>query len=303
MSRLLYCLDSDFIHICPSKLSTIFPVDFTGTSSVHEHYIFLIATCSSSNFISFRRIFYGPGGPYALFAGRDASRALAKMSFEASDLTGDISGLGPFEVEALQEWELKFKSKYVTVGIINKTVPLSEGDTARSAVTTERDIDASTIESDDVPEPKETGMTNQGSVAEKITESPDVDVNTSSHEDTEEKANELPDSDVTNTSNQVDAVERPEETPNAVVKNRSIEDAVEPKLTPQVVDGKDTCEPEDATEKPDEAADAVELKNTTGHEDAKQPKETRNEDEKNVSSHQHGEENPKENSDAEVKNA
>ena len=303
MSRLLHSLDSDIIYFYPSILSTIFPVDFTGTSSVHEHYIFLIATCSSSNFISFRRIFYGPGGPYALFAGRDASRALAKMSFEASDLTGDISGLGPFEVEALQEWELKFKSKYVTVGIIKKTVPFSEGDTARSAVTTERDIDASTIESDDVPEPKETGMTNQGSVAEKIMESPDVDVSTSSHEDTEEKAKELPDSDVTNTSSQVDAVEKPEETPNAVVKNRSIEDAVEPKLTPQVVDGKDTCEPEDATEKPGEAADAVELKNTTGHEDAKQPKETRNEDQKDVSSHEHGEENPKETSDLEVKNA
>lgn len=240
-----------------------------------------------------------------MFAGRDASRALAKMSFEASDLTGDISGLGPFEVEALQEWEYKFKSKYVTVGIIKKTVPLSEGDdTARNAVTTERDIDASTIESDNVPEPKETGMTNQGSVPEKITESPDVDVNTSCHEDTEEKANELPDSDVTNTSSQVDAVEKPEETPNAVVKNRRrVEDAVEPKETPQGVDGKDTCEPEEATEKPVEAADAVELKNRTSHEDAKQPKETWNEDEKDVSSHQHGEENPKETSDLEVKNA
>lgn len=67
-------------------------------------------------------MFYGPGGPYALFAGKDASRALAKMSFEFKDLTGDISGLGPFELEALQDWEYKFMSKYVKVGTIKKPV-------------------------------------------------------------------------------------------------------------------------------------------------------------------------------------
>lgn len=72
-------------------------------------------------------MFYGPGGPYALFAGKDASRALAKMSFEDKDLTGDISGLGPFELEALQDWEYKFMSKYVKVGTIKKTVPVTDG--------------------------------------------------------------------------------------------------------------------------------------------------------------------------------
>ncbi|XP_020094208.1 membrane steroid-binding protein 2-like [Ananas comosus] len=76
--------------------------------------------------VSQSRMFYGPGGPYALFAGRDASRALAKMSFEQKDLTGDISGLGPFELEALQDWEYKFMSKYVKVGTIKKTVPDTE---------------------------------------------------------------------------------------------------------------------------------------------------------------------------------
>ncbi|XP_013622618.1 PREDICTED: membrane steroid-binding protein 2-like [Brassica oleracea var. oleracea] len=70
--------------------------------------------------VSQSRMFYGPGGPYALFAGKDASRALAKMSFEENDLTGDISGLGPFELDALQDWEYKFMSKYVKVGPIQK---------------------------------------------------------------------------------------------------------------------------------------------------------------------------------------
>jgi membrane-associated progesterone receptor component len=82
------------------------------------------------------RMFYGPGGPYALFAGKDASRALAKMSFEPQDLTGDISGLGPFELDALQDWEYKFMSKYVKVGTVKKTVPVEDGNTASTAAET-----------------------------------------------------------------------------------------------------------------------------------------------------------------------
>uniref|UniRef100_A0ACD5TNU3 Uncharacterized protein n=1 Tax=Avena sativa TaxID=4498 RepID=A0ACD5TNU3_AVESA len=76
--------------------------------------------------VSQSRMFYGPGGPYALFAGKDASRALAKMSFEPEDLTGDISGLGPFELSALQDWEYKFVSKYVKVGSIERKGPVEE---------------------------------------------------------------------------------------------------------------------------------------------------------------------------------
>ncbi|CAL4925760.1 unnamed protein product [Urochloa decumbens] len=82
------------------------------------------------------RMFYGPGGPYALFAGKDASRALAKMSFEPQDLTGDISGLGPFELDALQDWEYKFMSKYVKVGTVKKTVPVEDGNTANTTAET-----------------------------------------------------------------------------------------------------------------------------------------------------------------------
>ncbi|KAL6009749.1 Membrane steroid-binding protein 1 [Asimina triloba] len=65
-------------------------------------------------------MFYGPGGPYALFAGRDASRALALMSFDPNDLTGNIEGLNPDEIEVLNDWELKFIEKYVKVGQLVK---------------------------------------------------------------------------------------------------------------------------------------------------------------------------------------
>ncbi|KAI8007296.1 Membrane steroid-binding protein 1 [Camellia lanceoleosa] len=81
-------------------------------------------------------------GPYALFAGKDASRALAKMSFEEQDLTGDISGLGPFELDALQDWEYKFMTKYAKVGSVKKTVPVTDGSSSGEAVeATDRDVD------------------------------------------------------------------------------------------------------------------------------------------------------------------
>ncbi|KAG8092170.1 hypothetical protein GUJ93_ZPchr0012g20353 [Zizania palustris] len=105
------------------------------------------------------RMFYGPGGPYALFAGKDASRALAKMSFEPQDLTGDISGLGPFELDALLDWEYKFMGKYVKVGTVKKTAPVEDGNTSTSPETNEAPSAAE-------PEP-ETEKTPASSAAER----------------------------------------------------------------------------------------------------------------------------------------
>ena len=62
---------------------------------------------------------YGKGGPYQLFAGIDASRALAKMSFNKEDLvSSDLSDLSADERTTLNEWEKKFieGKKYPIVG-------------------------------------------------------------------------------------------------------------------------------------------------------------------------------------------
>ncbi|KAL1624252.1 Dihydrodipicolinate synthase [Neofusicoccum ribis] len=74
------------------------------------------------------RNFYGPGGPYANFAGRDASRGLACGSFDEDMLTKDLdapldtlSDLGDEEMEALMGWEERFSEKYLVVG---KLVPV-----------------------------------------------------------------------------------------------------------------------------------------------------------------------------------
>ena len=54
---------------------------------------------------------YAEGGPYFLFAGKDVSRALAKMSFKPEDVDNlDISDLTTEEKKTLKEWETKFSS-------------------------------------------------------------------------------------------------------------------------------------------------------------------------------------------------
>jgi membrane-associated progesterone receptor component len=69
--------------------------------------------------------FYGPGGPYENFAGRDASRGLACGSFDTDMLTADLQGpldtlegLSEEELEALRDWEARFLDKYLVVGTL-----------------------------------------------------------------------------------------------------------------------------------------------------------------------------------------
>ena len=69
------------------------------------------------------RNFYGPGGPYENFAGRDASRGLACGSFDEDMLTENLKGplddlkdLDKEQLEAMHGWEERFKEKYLVVG-------------------------------------------------------------------------------------------------------------------------------------------------------------------------------------------
>ncbi|KAK9239393.1 cytochrome b5-like heme/steroid binding domain-containing protein [Lipomyces kononenkoae] len=72
--------------------------------------------------VSAGRSFYGPGGPYSNFAGRDASRGLAKGSFDEDMLTAidepidTLDDLTVDEIEALKDWERHFASKYLLCG-------------------------------------------------------------------------------------------------------------------------------------------------------------------------------------------
>jgi len=67
------------------------------------------------------KMFYGPGGPYASFAGKDATRCLATFSVEvARDDYDDLSDLNSMQMDSVREWEIQFQEKYYYVGRLLK---------------------------------------------------------------------------------------------------------------------------------------------------------------------------------------
>lgn len=72
-----------------------------GTVCPHLH--------SQSPFLLFH-----PGGPYGVFAGRDASRGLATFSLTEEaikDEYDDLSDLNSMQMESIREWEMQFTGK------------------------------------------------------------------------------------------------------------------------------------------------------------------------------------------------
>ena len=53
-----------------------------------------------------------------MLAGKDGSRALAKMSLDEADVRDewdDLEDLTPFQRDSLSEWEMKFQTRYTEV--------------------------------------------------------------------------------------------------------------------------------------------------------------------------------------------
>ncbi|KAI3405992.1 DAP1 [Candida oxycetoniae] len=78
--------------------------------------------------------FYGPGGPYENFAGRDASRGLALNSFDPAVLTpidqpiDDLKNLTKLELESLESWDEHFENRYKIVGTLHENGTVKEED-------------------------------------------------------------------------------------------------------------------------------------------------------------------------------
>ncbi|XP_041454832.1 membrane-associated progesterone receptor component 1-like [Lytechinus pictus] len=73
--------------------------------------------------VSRGRKFYGPEGPYGVFAGHDASRALATFSLEKETLKDefdDLTDLTSEQMDSVREWEMQFMEKYDYIGKLLK---------------------------------------------------------------------------------------------------------------------------------------------------------------------------------------
>ncbi|XP_030544462.1 probable steroid-binding protein 3 [Rhodamnia argentea] len=92
----------------PSEL-----IQFNGTDPSKPIYVAIKGRVFD---VTTGKSFYGPGGAYAMFAGKDASRALAKMSKNDEDVSPSLEGLSEKEIGVLNDWEKKFEAKYPVVG-------------------------------------------------------------------------------------------------------------------------------------------------------------------------------------------
>ncbi|XP_078001028.1 neudesin-like [Glandiceps talaboti] len=61
--------------------------------------------------------YYGKGAPYNALAGKDCTRAVAKMSLEPEDLSSDVTGLTDSQLNDLENvFKNTYKRKYKVVG-------------------------------------------------------------------------------------------------------------------------------------------------------------------------------------------
>ncbi|KAL8810471.1 MAG: hypothetical protein Q9223_002407 [Gallowayella weberi] len=63
---------------------------------------------------------YAPGGSYNVFAGKDASRALALSSLKPDDCRPDWEDLADKEKQVLDDWFTFFSKRYNIVGQVRK---------------------------------------------------------------------------------------------------------------------------------------------------------------------------------------
>ncbi|XP_018409295.1 PREDICTED: neudesin [Nanorana parkeri] len=78
--------------------------------------------------VSAGKEFYGKGAPYNALAGKDSTRAVAKMSLDPMDLTYETTGLTEEQLKSLDDiFENVYKKKYPIVGYTSRRILNKDG--------------------------------------------------------------------------------------------------------------------------------------------------------------------------------
>ncbi|EFJ49803.1 hypothetical protein VOLCADRAFT_59178 [Volvox carteri f. nagariensis] len=88
-------------------------LSFDGTDAAKPVYIAVKGTVYD---VSASREFYGKGGPYEAFAGRECARALAIMKVDLAECNDNLADCTEKQLKTLEDWIAKFNAKYAVVG-------------------------------------------------------------------------------------------------------------------------------------------------------------------------------------------
>lgn len=66
-----------------------------------------------------------PGSAYHVYAGRECSRALGRMTLDEKDCSDNLADLTEKQLETLHDWEVKLQKKYAVVGKVRHQRPVT----------------------------------------------------------------------------------------------------------------------------------------------------------------------------------
>ena len=68
-------------------------------------------------------MFAAAGSTYHVYAGRECSRALGRMTVDEQDCSDNLEDLSEKQLETLHDWEVKLQKKYDVVGKVRRVRP------------------------------------------------------------------------------------------------------------------------------------------------------------------------------------
>ncbi|KAI5805427.1 cytochrome b5-like heme/steroid binding domain-containing protein [Peziza echinospora] len=110
----------DPVDLAPPKDDPISPTVLASANGATPETPIFVAIKGTVFDVSGNRSSYGPGGAYHVFAGKDASRGLAKSSVKPEDAVSEWEDLDDKEKGVLEEWYNFFSKRYNIVGRIPK---------------------------------------------------------------------------------------------------------------------------------------------------------------------------------------